>query len=150
MSETCSICLESYFVNSDTHDKRKFVTKCNHVYHHDCIYRWAQQNNSCPTCRSGDLIDEFIIKPADAGLMEHDFNLIKGGSPSANAAAFRELLNGTESAYRDAVLFNSAAALLIAGSVPNLKEGVELAKQSIDNGSAKKKVTDLAKITSGK
>ena len=96
------------------------------------------------------IINEFSIEPADAGLIEHDFNLIKGGSPSANAAAFRELLNGTESAYRDAVLFNSAAALLIAGSVPNLKEGVELAKQSIDNGSAKKKVIDLAKITSGK
>ncbi len=65
MSETCSICLESYFVNSDTHDKRKFVTKCNHVYHHDCIYRWAQQNNSCPTCRTGNLIDEFIINIYD-------------------------------------------------------------------------------------
>ena len=83
-------------------------------------------------------------------MIEHDFNLIKGGAPSANAAAFKELLNGTESAYRDAVLFNSAAALLIAGSVSNLKEGVELAKQSIDSGTAKKKVIGLAKITSGK
>lgn len=65
MSETCSICLESNFVNSTTHDKRKFITKCNHVYHHDCIYRWAQQNNSCPTCRTGNLIDEFIINIYD-------------------------------------------------------------------------------------
>ena len=61
MSETCSICLDSNFVDSTTHDKRKFITKCNHVFHHDCIYRWAQQNNSCPTCRTGNLIDEFII-----------------------------------------------------------------------------------------
>ena len=60
MSETCSICLDSNFVDSTTHEKRKFITKCNHLYHHDCIYRWAQQNNSCPTCRTGNLIEEFI------------------------------------------------------------------------------------------
>lgn len=66
MSETCSICLDSNFVDSISHDKRKFVTKCNHLYHFDCIYRWAQQNNSCPTCRMGNLIDEFIIMNYDS------------------------------------------------------------------------------------
>ena len=34
---------DSNFVDSTTHEKRKFITKCNHLYHHDCIYRWAQQ-----------------------------------------------------------------------------------------------------------
>jgi hypothetical protein len=61
MSEICSICLDSNFVDSTTHEKRLFTTKCNHVYHHDCIYKWAQLNNSCPTCRTCNLIDEFII-----------------------------------------------------------------------------------------
>ena len=60
MTETCSICLDSNFVDSDTHENRKFITKCNHVYHHNCIYRWAQRNNSCPTCRTTNLLDEFI------------------------------------------------------------------------------------------
>jgi len=60
MTETCSICLDSNFVDSDTHENRKFITKCNHLYHHNCIYRWAQRNNSCPTCRTTNLLDEFI------------------------------------------------------------------------------------------
>ena len=72
MSETCSICLDSNFVDSTTHEKRKFITKCNHVYHHDCIYRWAQQNNSCPTCRTGNLIDEFIIVNYDYHDSDYD------------------------------------------------------------------------------
>lgn len=60
MIETCSICLDSNFVYSDTHENRKFITKCNHIYHYNCIYRWAQRNNSCPTCRTTNLLDEFI------------------------------------------------------------------------------------------
>tara|TARA_Y100000746_G_C15435717_1_gene420553 strand:+ start:422 stop:1438 length:1017 start_codon:yes stop_codon:yes gene_type:complete len=95
-------------------------------------------------------IDEFTITPTDAGLKEHDFDLLKGGTPSANARALKDLLNGSESAYRDAVLLNSAAALLVAGSVSSLKDGVKIARESIDSGKAKEKALNLATITSGK
>ena len=88
------------------------------------------------------------IHPEDAGLPEHPFKDILGGTPSENAAAFRELLDGKQSAYRDAVLLNAAAAILVAGKADDLKQGVEIAKESIDSGAAKTAVDALAKVTS--
>ncbi|MCV6824178.1 MULTISPECIES: anthranilate phosphoribosyltransferase [Halocynthiibacter] len=94
-------------------------------------------------------VHEFEIHPEDAGLPEHPFSAITGGTPEENGAAMAALLGGEQSAYRDAVLLNSAAALLIAGRAKNLREGVVLAKDSIDSGRAIKKLLKLAKITSG-
>ncbi|MDX8353405.1 anthranilate phosphoribosyltransferase [Cognatiyoonia sp. IB215182] len=93
-------------------------------------------------------VREFEITPADAGLPTHDFSAIVGGTPEENANALRTLLDGQESAYRDAVLLNAAAALLVAGKVEALPDGVALAKQSIDTGHAKQAVETLARITS--
>ncbi len=93
-------------------------------------------------------VREFEVSPADAGLPEHPFEAILGGTPAQNAAAFRALLDGTEGAYRDAVLLNSAAALLVAERVKTLPEGVEMSAQSIDSGAARRKVEALARITS--
>lgn len=88
------------------------------------------------------------IHPEDAGLPVHPFEDIMGGEPAANAAAFRDLLDGAKNAYRDAVLLNASAALLIADKVNDLKQGVEMARESIDSGKAKAAVTKLAAITS--
>ncbi|WP_456387410.1 anthranilate phosphoribosyltransferase [Profundibacter sp.] len=96
----------------------------------------------------GGKITEFEINPEDAGLPVHPFKDILGGPPAQNAVAFRALLEGEKSAYRDAVLLNSAAALLVAGKVTNLKDGAEMAAQSIDSGAAKQKITALAELTS--
>ena len=63
---------------------------------------------------------------------------------------FCALLNGQQGAYRDAVLLNAAAALLVAGRVKSLPEGVDIAKQSIDSGAALKALEALATITQGK
>ncbi|MEP2784088.1 MAG: anthranilate phosphoribosyltransferase [Pseudoruegeria sp.] len=93
-------------------------------------------------------VTEFEISPEDAGLPLHPFEEIIGGTPAENANAFRALLDGKASAYRDAVLLNSAAALLVAGKVNKLPEGVELAKESIDSGAAREKINALAKLTS--
>ena len=57
------------------------------------------------------------------------------------------LLDGVSSAYRDSVIFNSAAALVISGRAKTLIEGAELAKQSIDSGSAKLKLEALVDFT---
>jgi anthranilate phosphoribosyltransferase len=89
------------------------------------------------------------IHPEDAGLPVHPFESILGGTPEDNAAAFRVLLDGATGAYRDAVLLNTAAALVIAGRAGSLTEGVEQARTSIDSGAAKAKVAALARITTG-
>jgi hypothetical protein len=59
---------------------------------------------------------------------------ILGGTPAENAAALRALLDGETGAYRDAVLLNAAAALVVAGRVAELRDGVEIAAESIDSG----------------
>ncbi len=89
------------------------------------------------------------VHPEDAGLPVHPFRDILGGTPADNADAFRDLLDGAQSAYRDAVLLNAAAALLVAGKVDDLKAGVEQAAESIDSGAAKRAVETLARITQG-
>ena len=65
-------------------------------------------------------VAEAEIHPDDFGLPVHPFETILGGSPAHNAAAFRALLNGAHSAYRDAVLLNAAAALIVDGRLEDL------------------------------
>ena len=94
-------------------------------------------------------VTRFAIHPADAGLPVHPFEAILGGTPEENGQAFRALLDGAPGAYRDAVLLNAAAALLVAGKVATLSEGVALAQGSIDSGAARSKVQGLARVTQG-
>ena len=93
-------------------------------------------------------VTERTITPDDAGLPTHPFEAILGGEPEANARAFRALMEGAPGAYRDAVLLNAAAALVVAGRAASLPEGVAMAAQSIDSGAAGAKVAALAKFTS--
>ena len=92
-------------------------------------------------------VTEFEITPQDAGLPVHPFEDIVGGTPEENARDFNALLDGTPSAYRDAVLLNSAAALVVADAAPDLKAGVEMARASIDSGAARDKINQVARIT---
>lgn len=76
------------------------------------------------------------VDPAIAGLKRHSLDALKGGDPAYNAAALRRLLAGDPGAYRDAVLFNAAAALMVAGHVTDWPDGVEEAAEAIDKGLA--------------
>jgi anthranilate phosphoribosyltransferase len=95
----------------------------------------------------GGSVTDVELHPEDAGLPVHPFEAIVGGTPAENAVAFRALLDGTPSAYRDAVLLNSAAALVVADVASDLREGVAMAVESIDSGKAKEKIAALARIT---
>jgi anthranilate phosphoribosyltransferase len=92
-------------------------------------------------------VTDFEIHPEDAGLPVHPFEDIIGGTPEENARDFKALLAGEHSAYRDAVLLNAAAALVVAEAAPDLKAGVEMARTSIDSGAAKDKIARVAEVS---
>jgi anthranilate phosphoribosyltransferase len=77
------------------------------------------------------------IHPADAGLPEAPVTALRGGDSRYNAAALKRLLEGEDGAYRNAVLFNAAAALVLAGVASDLRDGAEDAAEVIDRGLAK-------------
>jgi anthranilate phosphoribosyltransferase/anthranilate synthase/phosphoribosyltransferase len=81
-------------------------------------------------------ITEFTLNAADAGLKPAPHAAIKGGDASENAAALRALLGGEKSAYRDTILLNAAAALIVSGKTISLTEGVAMAARAIDEGKA--------------
>jgi anthranilate phosphoribosyltransferase len=76
------------------------------------------------------------IKPEDAGLSPAPLSAIRGGEAKENAVALRALLDGKKDAYRDIVLLNAAAALIVADKAKDLKEGVAIAAESLDKGHA--------------
>jgi anthranilate phosphoribosyltransferase len=78
------------------------------------------------------------VTPEQAGLPRARIEDLKGGEPAHNAALMRDVLAGGQGPLRDIVLLNSAAALLVAGRVTVLRDGVGLAAQSLDSGAARR------------
>ena len=96
-------------------------------------------------------VKSFEVTPEHAGLPYASQADLKGGDPATNAAALNALMDGQNGAYRDIVLFNSAAALLIAGKAKDLKDGAAQAGDAIDSGLARRVLQKLiATSTSGK
>lgn len=89
----------------------------------------------------------FEVTPADAGLAPAKLADLKGGDAATNAAAIRELLTGVKSPFRDIVLLNTAAALIVGGKATSLTDGVALAVHSIESGAARAALDKLIQIT---
>ncbi|HUF85895.1 MAG TPA: anthranilate phosphoribosyltransferase [Thermohalobaculum sp.] len=94
-------------------------------------------------------IGELEVHPEDAGLPTHPLEAILGGTPEENVKKLRALLDGAPGAYRDAVVLNAAAALVVVGRASDLRSGAEMARESIDSGAARAKVEALAAATHG-
>lgn len=92
--------------------------------------------NDVAEVTAGEIVSMRRWSHADAGLPRHPIEAIRGGNAQYNAAALRALLGGEHGAYRDAVLFNAAAALMVAGVASDLRAGVEEAAEAIDKGLA--------------
>ena len=92
-------------------------------------------------------VRSFEVTPEDAGIARADAADLKGGDAATNARAITELLDGRKGPYRDIVLLNSAAALVVAGRAPDLRSGVSLAAAAIDSGKAKAALARLVAIS---
>ncbi|KAB7739322.1 anthranilate phosphoribosyltransferase [Parvibaculum sedimenti] len=95
-------------------------------------------------------IRTFEVTPEEAGLPRATLEDLRGGDPAYNAAAIVALLDGAPGAYRDIVLLNAAAALIVADKAATLAEGVKLAAGAIDSGAAKKVLARLVAVSNGK
>jgi anthranilate phosphoribosyltransferase len=92
-------------------------------------------------------IRSFTIAPEDFGIPRSDAASLKGGDAAANAQAIRGLLEGVKGPYRDIVLLNTAAALVIAERASDMPSALVLAADAIDTGKAKATLASLARIT---
>ena len=92
-------------------------------------------------------LTSFEVTPEQAGLPRATLADIKGGDPAHNAAALRGLLDGAPSPYRDIVLLNAAAALVVAARAGDLKDGVRLAADEIDSGRARQTLEKLISVS---
>lgn len=89
----------------------------------------------------------FEVTPEEAGLTRAPLSALKGGEPPENAKAVRALLAGEQGPYRDVVLLNAAAALIVADKVQTLREGVSVAARAIDDGKAQAALEKLIRIS---
>jgi anthranilate phosphoribosyltransferase len=92
----------------------------------------------------------FEVTPEEAGVPRATPADLKGGDPATNALAVNALLDGRPGAYRDIVLYNSAAALLIAGRAATLRAGAQMAAEAIDSGKARATLEKLVAISNSK
>ncbi len=92
-------------------------------------------------------VSVFTVTPEDAGLSRSDVGQLVGGDAAANAAALRSVLDGAPGAYRDIVLMNAGAALVVADKAANIREGVARAAHAIDRGHAREALARLVAIT---
>ena len=86
---------------------------------------------------AGGKVSNWTLAVADTGLAVTPIEAVRGGGKTANAATMRALFNGEGGPVRDYALLNSAGVLLVGDLVTNIRDGVQLAAQTIDSGAAK-------------
>jgi len=94
-------------------------------------------------CRD-DAVNTFYVHPADFGIPKSDPAALKGGDAHENAAIVRGVLAGTRGSRRDVVVLNAGVALLVAGRVDTIKEGIAVAAAAIDSGAAQQRLQQMA------
>jgi anthranilate phosphoribosyltransferase len=93
------------------------------------------------------VVTEYEVSPEQFGIPVSTLEDIKGGDAGENADIIRKVLGGEPGPCRDVVLLNAAAALYVAERTPDIKGGLVLAAEAIDNGSSRAKLTALVEAT---
>ncbi len=92
-------------------------------------------------------VTTFEVTPEDAGLPRAGLDDLRGGDPATNATLLKAVLDGQQGAYRNIVLLNAAAVLIVAGKAATLKEGAGIAADAIDSGRAAAALAGLVAAT---
>lgn len=92
-------------------------------------------------------VRRFTVTPEAYGLKRWTPADLRGGDAAYNAGALRALLEGAPGAYRDTVLLNAGAGLVVAGRAADLAEGVVQAAASIDEGKALAALDALVRVS---
>jgi anthranilate phosphoribosyltransferase len=97
----------------------------------------------------GGEIRSFTLTPEAVGLKRHTKDELRGGDAAYNAQALRDMLGGAAGAFRDTVLMNAGAGLVVAGKATTLADGMATAAQAIDSGRALQVLDRLVEISNG-
>ena len=94
------------------------------------------------------IIHDFEIDPEQCGIKKMPLQSIIGGDAKENAEILRKIFDGTSTdAQRDIVFINAAAALMVDGLARDMQDGMEMAKEAIDNSRAKKKLRQIIEVS---
>jgi anthranilate phosphoribosyltransferase len=117
------------------------------VHGHDGLDELSTTGPTTVACLDNGKITTFEVTPEEAGLQRVSLAELKGGDGAHNAKALKALLDGSPGPYRDIVLLNAAAALVVAGKAGSLVEGVALAEEAIGSGRASAALDKLVAIS---
>ena len=95
----------------------------------------------------GAVLERTLDPEAELGLPRCTVEELRGGSPAENAAALREIFEGADGGRRSAVLLNAAGAIAAAGHAADLREGLEVARQTVDSGAAAERLEQLVSFS---
>lgn len=95
-------------------------------------------------------IRTFTIQPEDFGFQRCGLEALAGGNPGENAEITRRILKGEKGPCRDVTILNAGAAIMVGGRAEDLREGIELAGESIDSGKAMQKLDELVRLTNSR
>jgi len=92
-------------------------------------------------------VKSYYIKPQDFGIKKAKLGDIKGGTVEENASLVKRVLEGEKGPRQDVVLLNASAAIIAGGMAKDFKDGIQIARASIESGRAKEKLEKLIEFT---